>query len=181
MMKTLLILAPGFEEIEALTLLDVARRAKMDIQACALHNTKTVTGSHQIEVCADLDFSQALSMPWDVLALPGGMAGVNAMLAQPQLLALIKTHAADGKRIAAICAAPMILDQCGLLAGTAFTCHPTVADKIKTGTYIDAPTLQTQSILTGRSAGCAMAWSLAFVAWCLGEVPAQLRDGLAMP
>ncbi|MFA5623459.1 MAG: DJ-1 family glyoxalase III [Bradymonadales bacterium] len=179
-MKILLILANGFEEIEAVTLIDIARRAKMELSICSLHNSDTVQGSHKIELKAEIHFDEAKTKQWDAVVLPGGMGGVEAMLKSDAFLAFLKEHAKNHRRIAAICAAPMILDHCGLLEGLAFTCHPSVVQKIKTGKYVDAPSLQTPKILTGRSAGTALSFALAFVSWMLGEVPAGLRDALAI-
>ena len=117
-------LADGFEEIEALTPVDVLRRAGEKVTTVSIKSEKAVVGSHGVCVDADaliaeLDFADA-----GYLVLPGGMPGTTHLGKCGALCSLLKDHAAKGGRIAAICAAPSVLGELGLLKGRRYTCYP---------------------------------------------------------
>lgn len=178
MSNVLVILAPGFEEVEALTAVDVLRRANIPVQTCALGDNAVVPGSHRISVVADRSWSE-IGDP-DVLVLPGGLRGVENMLQSDALLHLVSQMDRRGALMAAICAAPLVFDRLGLLSGRRFTCHPCVYDRLTTPALPD-PAVTDDRFITGRSAGCALPWSLALVRRILGELPSTLEAGLAMP
>ena len=115
MAKVAVILAEGFEEIEALTPVDVLRRANIACDTVGLTDQK-VTGSHAIPVLADKVFDGDLSA-YDMIVLPGGLPGAHHLRDHEGLIAALQKEAAAGKYIAAICAAPVVLDRAGLLAG----------------------------------------------------------------
>ncbi len=172
MKHTALILAEGFEEIEALTVVDLLRRAQIDCQMLSLADTQSVTGSHGITVLADGAFSQADFTAFDGLILPGG-PGTQRLAAHRKLQDLLQAFQADGKLTAAICAAPTVLAQAGLLADKRAVCFPGMEDRL-TGARVERqPTVTDGSVITGRAAGAAVPFALAIVAYFQGAEEAQ--------
>jgi 4-methyl-5(b-hydroxyethyl)-thiazole monophosphate biosynthesis len=179
-MQAYIILSPGFEEVEAITAIDILRRAGIGATTVSLNENAAVMGSHNIVVMADRVLSELDEALGDALVLPGGMKGVENMLASEALLSLVsKYHAADAV-IAAVCAAPLVLDKLGLLDSKQFTCHPCVYERLKSKGVQNMPMLTDGQIVTGRSAGCAMIWSLALVHKLLGGYPDGLLKGLRL-
>ena len=179
-MQVFVILSPGFEEIEAITVIDILRRAKIETVTVSLDANTAVMGSHGIVVIADRSFDELPEECGDALVLPGGMKGVTHMQEHAGLLSLIKKYQESGAILAAICAAPWILDGLGILRDKAFTCHPCVYDRLQSAGVQDVPTITDGQIVTGRSAGCAMVWSLALVKALLGSWPDGLLNGLRL-
>ena len=132
MAKVAVILAQGFEEIEALTVVDVLRRANISCDMVGFE--EQVTGSHGIQVKADRVFDDDLS-DYDLLALPGGMPGSANLRDNQALISQIKAFDQVGKKIAAICAAPIALHQAGVLKDKHFTCYDGVQENISDGIY----------------------------------------------
>lgn len=178
-MKTaIVILAPGFEETEAVTVIDILRRADISTTTVSLTNNPIVPGSHGISLIADAIFDE-IPQNFDALVLPGGLRGVENMLHSPALLNLVQQAARDQKILAAVCAAPLILDALGLLSPHTFTCHPCVHDRLSCPPTNDQATVH-NTIVTGRSAGCALPWALTLADTLLGTAPASLRKGLCL-
>jgi len=125
MTKVLLLLADGFEEIEALGTADILRRMGIAVVTASLKN-ETAIGSHQIRVFADNVLDEADTSDFDAVVLPGGMPGALNLYNDERVLKLLKDFAAQGKITAAICAAPMVLDKAGLLENGRFTMYPAV-------------------------------------------------------
>lgn len=180
-MKTaLVVLHEGFEEIEAVTVIDVLRRAGIDVTVCSAAPASAVCGSHGLTIGVSLCLTDPeLARDFDAIALPGGMRGVEGLLACDALKARLRDHAARGGICAAVCAAPLVLAEIGLLNNRRFTCHPTVRDRIGLPAA-EAPCVADGAIVTGRSAGCSLPWALALVGVLLGEVPDKLIAGLAI-
>ncbi|MBE6368446.1 MAG: DJ-1/PfpI family protein [Lentisphaerae bacterium] len=123
MKKVLLLLAEGFEEIEALGTVDVLRRMNVQVITAGL-TARQVIGSHQITVTADTVLAEVDGDQFDAVVLPGGLPGASYLYDDERVIALLKKFAADGKITAAICAAPMVLDKAGLLKEGCFTMYP---------------------------------------------------------
>ena len=132
MKKVALMLANGFEEIEALTVVDVLRRAGFICDMIGFE--ETVTGSHQITVKADQVWNGNLSA-YDMVVLPGGMPGSTNLRDDDRLIEVLQEFQAESKFVAAICAAPIALDRAGLLNGKNFTCYDGVEANIENGSY----------------------------------------------
>ena len=126
-------LAQGFEEIEALTVVDVLRRANITCDMVGFE--EQVTGSHAIQVKADRVFDGDLS-DYDLIVLPGGMPGSAHLRDNPDLNSKIKAFEQEGKKLAAICAAPIALNQAGLLKNKQYTCYDGVQEQIPDGLSI---------------------------------------------
>ena len=181
-MKILIILSPGFEETEAITVIDILRRAKLSVTTASLTPNQTVLGSHQIPVIADLSLIEVMNgdvMTYDAIVLPGGMRGVENMLNDSRILTLVKDFHATNKVVAAVCAAPLILEKAGILAGHSYTCHPCVFDRIHSEGRLECPAITDANLVTGRSAGCALAWAIELTKKLVGSDDA-IRTGLAI-
>lgn len=169
MKQLYLFLAPGFEEIEAISTIDILRRAGLDVTSVSLTGDLKVTGSHGIAIEADslypeIDFSQA-----EMLILPGGMPGTKNLNVHEGLKAALVQHAKAGKPLAAICAAPMILGQLGLLEGKEATCYPGNEVHLKGATLSEYMVVQDGNIITASGPGVAAEFALQIVAYFLGE------------
>ena len=124
MKKVSSFLAPGFEEVEALTPIDLLRRAGAQVTTVSVQAEKAVTGSHQITVEADTLFEDMDFEDQDLLILPGGQPGTNNLKACQKLRSLLADADKKGKLLAAICAAPTVFGDMGLLKGKKATCYP---------------------------------------------------------
>ena len=125
MKSSYLFLAPGFEEVEALTPVDVMRRAGIDVKTVSVTASRDVEGAHGVTVKADMTFDEADFSDCDWLVLPGGMPGATNLYECKPLCSLLLKHNAEGGHIAAICASPaVVLGGLGLLDGKEATCYP---------------------------------------------------------
>lgn len=173
MKHVFIFLTSGFEEIEAICLIDVIRRAEIDATTVSISNDYMVTGAHGISVKADKLFEETDFSSGDLLALPGGMPGASNLNAHTGLKDLLKQYVASGKKVAAICAAPLVLGGLGLLEGKNATAYPgfetmlTGAQFVKTDVVIDG------NIITGRGPGFAVDFALAIVSQLAGEEKAN--------
>jgi len=162
MPSALFLLAEGFEELEAIAPLDLLRRAGIDVTVAALSPGIHVTGRCGLTVHADapLDALPANTL-FDALVLPGG-PGVKHLRADPRVRASVLAHHAGGRLLAAICAAPTVLFDAGLLAGRRYTAHPSVASELieRLG---DERVVLDGRILTSRGAGTALDFGFALV------------------
>lgn len=168
-----LFLADGFEEIEALTPVDLLRRAGVEVVTVGITG-KTVTGSHGIAVSADVSADEALSMlkggkSPEMIVLPGGMPGAATLDASSVVDTFIDAAEKANAYIAAICAAPMILGKRGLLRGRQATCFPGFEEYLEGATHMDVHTVTDGRYITGRAMGAATEFALALVKALKGE------------
>ncbi|WP_394405131.1 DJ-1 family glyoxalase III [Streptococcus sp. 20-1249] len=161
MAKVAVILAPGFEEIEALTPVDVLRRATIDCQMIGLVD-RSVTGSHGITVEADKVFTGDLS-EYDMIVLPGGMPGSTNLRDHDVLISQLQAAVAAEKFVAAICAAPIVLDRAGLLENRSYTCFPGQEETIQSGKHQTDLVVVDGPIVTSRGAGTSLAFAYQLV------------------
>ena len=160
MVKVAVMLAQGFEEIEALTVVDVLRRANITCDMVGFE--EQVTGSHAIQVRADRVFDGDLS-DYDMIVLPGGMPGSAHLRDNQALIQELQSFEQVGKKLAAICAAPIVLERAGLLEGRKFTCFPGVEEQIASGEHQTDLVVVDGNIVTSRGAGTALAFAYALV------------------
>jgi 4-methyl-5(b-hydroxyethyl)-thiazole monophosphate biosynthesis len=174
-------LAEGCEEIEAVTVVDLLRRGGVKVVTAAL-GTRIVHGNHGIGIEADVTLDEALKQSFDMLVLPGGQPGATHLGADPRIQALLKKMEKDGRYIAAICAAPGVLAEAGLLKGKKATSFPD-AIKDKSGMdYVEAAVVLDGKIITSRGPGTAIDFGLALVALLMGEeVRKKVEDRLQRP
>ena len=156
MAKVAVILADGFEEIEALTVVDVLRRANITCHMVGFE--AQVTGSHAIQVQADRVFDGDLS-DYDMIVLPGGMPGSAHLRDNEQLIAELQKCEQVGKKIAAICAAPIVLNRAGLLKDKEFTCYDGVQEQIADGHYRKETVVVDGHLTTSRGPATALAFA----------------------
>lgn len=153
-------LATGFEEIEALTPVDILRRAGMDVKLVSITGEEVVTGARQINVKTDLTFDN-IDKNWaDVLVLPGGMPGTKNLLAYEPLMELVKEYNSNNKRIAAICAAPTIFGKLGILNGKKAICYPGMEEELIGADVYNIPVVTDGNITTSRGMGTALDFAL---------------------
>lgn len=166
-------LAPGFEEIEALTVVDVMRRAGMDVVTVSITSTKTVMGAHGIPVVADALYEGTDFIMPEWLIIPGGMPGAKNLSEYAPLNSLLLNQANSGK-IAAICAAPaVVLAPLGILDGKEATCYPGFEKNMPNAICRDAPVIALDRIITANGPASALRFALAIVANSMGESVAQ--------
>lgn len=151
-------LANGFEELEALTPVDILRRAGVEVKTVAI-GSKTVCGTHGIEVVADLTKEELSLAEVDAVIFPGGMPGAENLDACPFTDKIIGEVMAKGGRIAAICAAPLVLGRRGLLRGKKATCFPGFEGELAGAEVTDAPVVTDGLITTGKDMWSAMAFA----------------------
>ncbi|MBQ8287362.1 MAG: DJ-1/PfpI family protein [Clostridia bacterium] len=153
-------LADGFEEIEALTPVDVFRRAGLDTVTVSISDSYTVIGSHNIAVAADKLLSEVDLADADLLLLPGGMPGARHLGACTPLRDAVSAHAGAGKPVAAICAAPSVLGALGLLRGKEAICYPGFEDALIGATISEKKVVRDGNIVTAAGMGVALDFAL---------------------
>lgn len=172
-------MADGCEEIEALTVVDIARRAGIETAMISVSGNKEVTSSHHVTFKTDIP---AEFMDYDMLdgiVLPGGMPGTRNLGANEYVQKTIADFAASGKLVAAICAAPSVLGEAGLLHGKNATCYPGFEDKLLGASTSLAPVVRDGNIITSRGMGTAIPFSLEIVEYLVGaEKSEEVRKGI---
>lgn len=178
-MKVLIHLAPGFEEIEAITTIDILRRANIDTQTVAIMNCLQVTGAHGIEVRADVSFTRADYENAGMLVLPGGLPGSHNLADHEGLADKIQEHYDKGKWLAAICAAPLVYGRMGLLEGEEAICYPSFEPELKGAIISDDFVAVSGKFITGKGPGVTMDFALEIVKQIKGEETSkQIAQGL---
>ncbi len=162
MNKVLVILAPGFEEIEAVTIIDLLRRADVKVTVAGL-DRRNITGSHGITVECDAFFEDIKSNEYEMLVLPGGQPGTNNLKANELVLETIRRFQEEGKMIAAICAAPTVLAKAGVLENTKVTSYPSERSVFNIQEYMESDVVRDGNIITSRGVGTAIDFTLELV------------------
>ena len=171
--KVCVFLADGFEEIEGLTVVDLMRRAGIEAVTVSIKETREITTSHGIEMKTDRVFSETDFSDADMLVLPGGMPGTLNLRNHEKLCGLLKEFAAKDKKIAAICAAPMILGELGLLKGKKATCYPGFEDKLTEAELCTDRVVRDGNITTSRGLGTAIPFALELISQLYGKEKAE--------
>lgn len=181
MKESFVFLAAGFEEIEALTVIDVMRRAGMNVQTVSITSSLQVRGAHGVTVNADVLFDNTLFSSPEWLVLPGGMPGASNLYEFASLRGLLQNQfeSKDG-RIAAICASPaVVLGQLGLLKGEKATCYPGFEGYIQDAELIDEPVVVSNKFVLGNGPANALPWALSLVMEARGrEVAAKVASDM---
>ena len=176
-----ILLGTGFEEIEAVAPCDLLRRAGVDAKFVGL-NGKTVVGSHGIPITADFLPEELDPARIEMVVLPGGLRGVQSILANPWALDFTKQAWEDGKYVAAICAAPTILAGLGIVGKAKATCYPGNEDRMGEADMQPLPAVIDGRLITGRSAGSALDFGLALIRVLRDdETAARIARGVVYP
>ncbi|MEI8093191.1 MAG: DJ-1 family glyoxalase III [Spirochaetales bacterium] len=171
MKQVLVVLAPGFEELEAVAPIDLGRRAGLIVTIAGL-DSLTVTSKRGLTVTCD-ELLDPQKRHWDALVLPGGLPGADHLAASPKIAELLAWFETEGRWIAAICAAPArVLGSQGLLKGRRWTGFPGTDDQAFGGFYQSSPVVVDGHVLTSRGVGTATEFSLKLISLLLGEVVA---------
>ena len=178
MRESFVFLADGFEEVEALTVVDVLRRAGMPVKTVSISNCLSVAGAHGIQVNADVLFDSTLFADPAWLILPGGLPGADNLHDFAPLIGLLKRQAASKSgRIAAICASPgVVLGVEGMLAGRKATCYPGFEHLLNGASYQDEKVVCDDKFVLANGPSSALLWALAIVREELG---AEKSDSVA--
>ena len=180
MKKIAVILADGFEEIEALTSVDVLRRAGAIASIVGL-NDANIKGCHNIYVKADVTLREMRELDYDAIILPGGLPGASNLANDARLKEILRNFDKNNKLICAICAAPMVLESSGVLKGH-FVCYPGFEENVrsdKRGYVSDKNVLKDQNIITGKGPAFSMEFVLFIVKNLLGdEVYLKVKNDL---
>ncbi len=168
-------LATGFEETEAITPLDLLRRAGVDVKTVAVgtDGNLTVTGSHGIPIVADLNEIDISTDGIEMVILPGGLPGADNLFSSDAVKSALEAAHKDGAYLAAICAAPYILGQRGYLTEKNATCYPGYEDKLIGAAKADAPVVADGKTITGEAMGSAVDFGLALVTALKGKETAD--------
>lgn len=181
MKKVALFLADGFEEIEALATVDILRRAHISVTTVSITEKKEVIGAHNIPVIADSLFSDTDFSEVDYLVLPGGMPGAQHLNNHKGLRQLLTDFDCNGKQIAAICAAPMVLGGLGMLEGKQATCYPGFEDKLIGAQVTSQGVATDKHITTGKGPGLAFNFALTLVEQIAGsDKRKEVEQGLLL-
>jgi len=184
MSRVLVPLARGFEEIEAVTIVDVLRRAEVEVILAGLDGAGSIEGAHGLCVEAPIALAAVETQDFDMIVLPGGEPGTTHLAADARLAAMLKRHAAAARPLAAICAAPRVLAAQGLLTNLVATSYPGFESQVRAGgaRYSTDRVVRDGRVLTSRGPGTALEFALAIVEM-LGDPSraAALRRAMLAP
>jgi len=169
-MKALIVLTDGFEEIEAITPIDLLKRAGIEVVIAGL-GKKEICGSHGITIIADEVFDKS-NEDFSALILPGG-PGVQNLLKDDGVLEIVRKSYEKNKLCCAICAAPKVFDAAGILKDYKFTCFPSVKDEISSGIHCDDSFVKDANIITSKAAGTSVDFAYAIIESMTDESKAQ--------
>jgi 4-methyl-5(b-hydroxyethyl)-thiazole monophosphate biosynthesis len=177
--RAIVLLADGFEEIEALTPVDYLRRAGVEVTIAAIGENLALTGARGVSVNAGAALGELVKQgkaadSWDAVILPGGMPGAANLAASTETGALVREMAAAGKWVCAICASPaVVLAPLGLLSGKNFTCYPGMEARVRDGKWSEDRVVIDGNIITSRGPGTAGDFAVAIIGKLAGEAEGQ--------
>ncbi len=163
MKKVAVLLADGFEEIEALTAVDLLRRAHVYVDTVSITEESMVYGAHGINIQTEDLFDEVNFAEFDMVVLPGGMPGTAHLGEHEGVRNVIRDFAETGKYVGAICAAPSILGEMGLLKGKRATCYPEFEDRLMGAVVAKVPVVQDGNLITSRGLGTAIEFALKLI------------------
>lgn len=168
--KILVPLAEGFETIEALSVVDVFRRAGVQVDLAAVGDNLQVSSSHGVKVTADKNLVDCLAETYDLIVLPGGIPGAENLQKSEILAELLKKQNSEKRLYGAICAAPaLVLEHHGLLKGKKATCHPLFVEHLVDRQQVGERVVSDQNCVTSRGAGTSIDFGLTLLGILMGE------------
>lgn len=173
MKKVAVHLADGFEEIEAITIIDVLRRADLEVIVVSVTGHELVSGAHKLQVKTDVLIENVNYNSVDLIVLPGGMPGTDNLNSHEGLKKNILKFDQEGKPLAAICAAPLVFGQLGLLKGKKAVCYPGFENQLTGAEVLTESVIKSGNITTGRGIGAALQFALQLVENLISKEKAQ--------
>jgi len=185
MARVLVPFTKGVEEIECIAVVDILRRAGVEVCLASLDG-RPVTGRSAITIQPDAPLADVVNEAWDMVVLPGGLPNAHLLRDDANVKAVVTRLHRERKSVAAICAAPTALAAYGVLEGRRVTSHPGVADEVRTrapsAVYVDEAVVEDDFLTTSRGAGTAVAFALRLVARLCGEAKAdEVRGAIVAP
>ncbi len=184
MSDVLIPLAPGCEELEAVTIIDLLRRARLEVVVAGLRGDGVVEASRGTRLLPDLALDAVAQRDFRMVALPGGLPGADHLAADERVLGLLRRVHAQGGWVAAICAAPKVLARAGLLDGRRATSYPGALEGLTVPglQYLEAPVVVDERVVTSRGPGTAMDFALTLVECLAGaDRRAEVEGPLLRP
>jgi 4-methyl-5(b-hydroxyethyl)-thiazole monophosphate biosynthesis len=173
MSKALIPLAPGFEDIEAVSIIDVLRRGGVEVVTAAVGGEVAVRSAHGVLMEADALLSNVLENEYDAIILPGGGVGTENLMACGELHERLRRQKAEGRLVCAICAAPTVLDAAGVLEEEDVTCYPSMAPQM--GRHVNnVPVVADNLVITGQGPGSAALFALVVLSRLEGDRAAHM-------
>ena len=172
-MNTLVPLASGVEEMEAVIIIDTLRRAGWDVVSVAIEGNTTIQCSRGVVLIADQLWEQIDPADFDLIVLPGGLKGTEALTAHAGLAEAIRIFLTSERTVAAICAAPLVLQAAGVLTDRTVTCHPSVTDDITITETSSSHVVIDNNLITSQGPGTAMEFALTLIQQIDGEAKAK--------
>lgn len=163
MKQAVMLFAEGYEEVEALMTADILLRGGVDLKLVSITDDTEMTGSHGITVQMDLTLGEVDVDKQDAVILPGGMPGTLNLGESRAVTEVLQKMAAEGKVVGAICAAPSVLGQCGILKGKRATCYPGFEEKLEGAEFVHEMAVADGNIITSRGLGTAMEFGFLLV------------------
>ena len=161
-MKIAVLFAEGFEEVEAVSIVDVLRRAEFEVVTVGVAGDE-VRGDHDLVIRMDMTLASAVAGSFDAVVLPGGGPGAIALRDSPAVIALLQETAIAGKPVAAICAAPIALQKAGLLKQKKYTCYPGFDKQCPDGIHTGERVQVDGKLITGKGPGAALEFAIELV------------------
>lgn len=173
-------LANGFEEVEALTVVDYLRRMDIEVDTVSITQDKLVKGSHDISVLADRTIDEVNNVDsYDGVVIPGGLPGATNLRDNPRVIEIVKKADNNKKLAAAICAGPIVLERAGVIEGKKVTSYPGFEDQLTSGIYQQKKVVRDQNIITARGPALAVNFAIEIVKYLLGQEKAdELKKGI---
>ena len=179
MSRVYVCMAPGLEEVECLAVVDMLKRGGVETELVSMGGDLMVTGSHNITIKADSMWSKEACDRCDAIFLPGGMPGTLHLKECSPLVELLKEFCRKGKKVAAICAAPTVLGEAGLLKGRKATCYPGCEDGLKGAEVLTDRVVIDGNITTSRGVGTAIPFALSLTAQLFDQNKAdEIRESI---
>lgn len=170
MAKVAVLLAPGFEEAEAIITIDILRRLQIEVETLACAESRAVVSYHNIPMVADSTLAERIDTLYDAVVLPGGPQGSVNLAASREVITFVTAHDESGKLISPICsAAARVLGGNGLLKGRRYVCSGELWETVTDGEYVDAPVVEDQNLISGKGLGHAFNFALTLSARLLGD------------
>lgn len=173
MSKVYVFMADGTEEVEALTVVDLLRRAKVDVVTVSIMGRKQIVSSHKIGIETDELYGESDYSDGDMIVLPGGMPGTTHLKNHEELRKVLFAYKEAGKYLAAICAAPSVFGWNGMLEGKKAVCYPGFEEELKEAVVTNAPVVTDGQFITSKGLGTAIDFSLELVRLLVNQETAE--------